>query len=415
MRQLTRILSVIDGLGFAGDESRLLSFSQTLDRERFAHSVLTLNPAAYTSAKEFHARRNQYLNAGVEVNDLSEVSHEPWPCPPGMPVRLYQKTGILRRSLRLASLVRKWNVQVLDGHLFSAGLISVLAGRITGTASSITLYGGSRVGDRVIWPLSMRVALRLATGVLTDSHARADEMKKLIPRQVSKVAVIPNGVPRLHSTRSSSEMRRFFGLPENPAIRIVGMVARFHKYKGHEVFLAAACKVLKRQPNTAFLAVGFTPSEPYRDSLKQSAERLGIAKRVVFSEYPGDVADVWNAIDIHAHTSLFDSLPISIAEGMSLGKPAVVTSAGGIPEIVQHGKTGLIVPPGDPDAFADALIEVLTKPELAKALGENARSRYAQLYQPETMARAMEDYFVNMSKRLNGFGADVHSVTHNSS
>jgi L-malate glycosyltransferase len=400
MRQQTRILSVIDGLGFAGDESRLLSFSQSLDRERFTHSVLTLNPTGYTGAKEFHARRDQYLMAGVEVNDLSEVSDDLWPFLARMPQKLYQKTGILRRSLRLASLVRKWDVHVLDGHLFSAGLISVLAGRITGTASSITLYGGSRVGDRVIWPLSMRVALRLANGVLTDSQARADEMKELIPREASKVVVIPNGVPRLHSQRTSSEMRRFLGLPENPAIRIVGMVARLQQYKGHDVFLAAAHKVLKHQPNTAFLAVGFTPSEPYRDSLKQLAERLGIAERVVFAEYPGDIADVWNAIDIHAHTSLFDSLPISIAEGMSLGKPAVVTSAGGIPEIVQHNKTGLVVPPGDPDAFADALVEVLSKPELAKTLGENARSRYERLYQPEVMARAMENYFMNISNRV---------------
>jgi glycosyltransferase involved in cell wall biosynthesis len=403
MLQKTRILSVIDGLGFAGDESRLLSFSRTLDRDRFAHSVLTLNPAAYTSAKEFYARRDQYLKAGVEVNDLSEVSPEPWPCPPGVPRKLYQKTGILRRSLRLAGVVRGWNVQVLDGHLLSAGLISVLAGRITGTASSITLYGGSGIGNRVIEPLSMRVALRLATGVLTDSRVRADEMKALIPKQASKVAVIPNGVPGLHSKRTSSEMRHFLGLPENPAIRIVGMVARFQKYKGHDVFLAAAHKVLERQPNTAFLAVGFTPSEPYRDSLKQLAERLGIAERVVLAEYPGDIADVWNVIDIHAHTSLFDSLPISIAEGMSLAKPAVVTSAGGIPEIVQHNKTGLVVPPGDPNAFADALLELLSKPELGRALGENARHRYEELYQPETMARAMENYFLQITMRVNEF------------
>lgn len=81
---------------------------------------------------------------------------------------------------------------------------------------------------------------------------------------------------------------------------------------------------------------------------------------------------------------------------MSLGKPAVVTSAGGIPEIVQHGVTGLIVPPGDADALAAALLEVLTKPALAGSLSEKAKERYELCYRPEIMARAMERFFESM-------------------
>jgi glycosyltransferase involved in cell wall biosynthesis len=397
MEKRKRILSVIDGLGFAGDESRLLSFSRTVNPDLFEHSVLTLNPLAYTSAHQFQARREQFLRAGIRVDDLSDVAPERQPDFRGVPGRLYGKTGLLRRTRRLAAVIRKWNVDIVDGHLESAGLVAVLAGRITAKPTSITIYCGESIGERVVWPRPTRVALKLATGILTDSEVRANEMRSLVPRQASKVTVIPNGISRPQSSRSSLEMRKLLGLPENPAMGIVGMVGRFVEYKGHRVLIQAARKVIEQEPHVCFLAIGFTPSESYRDSLNKLARDLGIAERVVLAEYPGDIADVWNVIDIHVHASLFDSLPISIAEGMSLGKPAVVTSAGGIPEIVKNGQTGLVVPPGDADALAAGLLDVLTNPDLARRLGESARRRYEAFYRPEQMTRAMEQYFFNLA------------------
>jgi L-malate glycosyltransferase len=407
MPERTRILSVIDGLGFAGDESRLLSFAKTVDRDRFEHSVLTLNPLAYTSDDQFRARREHFLRAGIRVDDLSDVMPEKQHDFRAVPGRLYGKTGLLRRAHRLAGVIRKWSVDVVDGHLDSAGLVTALAGRITKKSSSITIYCGERIGEKVIWPRPTRVALRLATGILTDSQIRANEMRSLMPRQAGKVAVIPNGISRPNSSRSPLEMRRLLGLPENPAIRIIGMVGRFVAYKGHRVLIQAACKVLEREPDICFLAVGFTPSGDYRESLKKLANDLGIAERVVLTEYPDDIADVWNVIDLHVHASLFDSLPISIAEGMSLGKPAVVTSAGGIPEIVKNRETGLVVPPDDADALAAGLLELLTKPDLAHRLSANARRRYETFYRPEQMTRAMEQYFLNLSNHKGQTGKAV--------
>jgi len=390
-----RVLSVIDGLGFGGDETRLLSMSQTLDQTRFAHSVLTLNPSAYGAAGEFQARRQQYLNAGVEVNDLSEAEPEHAWNAGGLPSRLYAKLGILRRARRLARVVRKWNVQLIDAHLESAGVVSVLAGRLSRTPVAITLYGGYS-GSDVQWPLPTRVALRLADTVITDSQIRANQMRALLQKQAVKVAVIPNGIPQPRSHRSAEEMRRMFGLPDSRRVRVIGQVGRLIEYKGHEVLLHTARKVIQQEPDTAFLVVGYTRNPAYKDYLRRLSANLGIADRVVITEYQADIADVWNAIDVHAHASLFDSLPISIAEGMSLAKPAAVTAVGGIPEIVLHGRTGLIVSPGDPDALADALLSLVRQPDLASRLGRCARERYEELYCPEIMAKALESQFASM-------------------
>lgn len=394
-----RVLSVIDGLGFAGDESRLLSMSQALDRDRFEHSVLTLNRFAYTRPDEFEARSRQYRAAGVELKDLSDPDPGQTSNRHSVRAKLHAKTGIPRRVLRLSHAIREWKVDVIDARLESAGLVSTLAGQITRTPVAITIYCGQWVAGDSFWPWTTRIALRLADTVITDSRVRADEMKALLRKRRQKVTVIPNGLLPPGSDRTSSEMREVLGLPQDPRIRIIGQIGRLIEYKGHTVFLKAARKILNDEPDTAFLIVGYTRNEEYKAGLKNLAEELGIAHRVVITDYRGTIGDIWAVIDIHAHASLFDSLPISIAEGMSLGKPAVVTAAGGIPEIVSHQQTGLVVPAGDADALASAVVDLLRQPALAHNLGQNARKRYEEFYTPEVMARAMEHHFLSMLGR----------------
>src|SRR5439155_1820363 len=120
---------------------------------------------------------------------------------------------------------------------------------------------------------------------------------------------------------------------------------------------------------------------------------LGLADRIALAGYPGPIGDVWNVIDIHVHASLFDSLPNAIIEGMSLGKPAVVTAVGGIPEIVTDGETGLVVPPGDVDGLEAALTHLVRSPMFAARLGEAARRRHQQRLRPEHLTSSMEHLF----------------------
>ena len=262
---------------------------------------------------------------------------------------------------------------MIDSHLAPAGLVSVLAGRMARTPVSMTIYCGpwhnSASQDALIWPWTTRAALRFADGVVTDSRIRSRQMSALAPNQEKKFRVIPNGIPRPRSDRSTAEMRAALGLPGDPAVTVIGQIGRFTEFKGQAVLLQAARKILDLKPDTAFLMVGFAREEHYQSRLSELARTLGIGDRVVMTEYAGDIGDIWQAVDIHAHASLFDSLPISIAEGMSLGKPAVVTSAGGIPEIVQDGETGLVVPPADAEALANGLLRMLSEPGLATPVG----------------------------------------------
>jgi glycosyltransferase involved in cell wall biosynthesis len=152
--------------------------------------------------------------------------------------------------------------------------------------------------------------------------------------------------------------------------------------------------VVEEEPHTYFLCVGYERgNNSYKTHLEKEVANLGLSKHVRITGYSGAIGDVWQTIDIHAHASLFDSLPNAIIEGMSLAKPAVVTSVGGVPEIAEHQKTALVVPPGDHHALAQALLQLLREPETAQRLGEAARKRYEERYRLETMTGRLQDLF----------------------
>jgi glycosyltransferase involved in cell wall biosynthesis len=241
------------------------------------------------------------------------------------------------------------------------------------------------------------MALSRAQAIVTDSRARRDEIRALVRRRTPPILVIPNGIFPCSTTRTRLDMRRLLGLPDDPDIRVIGQVSRLVPFKGHRVLLRAARTVVDAEPRTRFLFVGFErPGDSYRQVLETEIAALGLGEHVRIVSYPGPVAEVWSAIDVHVHASLFDSLPNAIIEGMSLARPAVVTSVGGVPEIAEDQRTALVVPPGDAAALAGALLRLLREPHTAARLGAAARQRYERGFRPEVMTARLEQLFVDV-------------------
>jgi glycosyltransferase involved in cell wall biosynthesis len=306
----------------------------------------------------------------------------------------------MRAGMVLSSSVQKLNriirdrgIDLVDNHLVVANLIGVLAGKTARARTVVTLYGAPG-WEPFLLRLSEQFVLGMADAVVTDSQARCDDLRRWMIRSHPRLTVIPNPIFPPSTLKTSSEMRDLLGLPEDPQIRVIGQVSRLIPIKGHKVLLAAARLVLDQEPDTVFLLVGYDEAAgSYRRCLEQEAANLGIADHVRIVSYPGHIGDVWKVIDIHAHASLVDSLPSTLIESMSLGKPAVLTSVGGIPEVVENGRTGLLVPPADPEALSQALLRFLREPETAKRLGEEAKRRYEELYRPEIITRRLENLF----------------------
>jgi len=305
------------------------------------------------------------------------------------------------RAGALRSLVRGRSA---DPAWLRPALLGVLAGTLTRRPTTVTQYFPSYF-DRPGMRLLGQAVYARADAFICDSKALSDEINDWMYRPHRRSLVIPNGVPVPVVSRSNAEMRSLLGLPPERSVAIVGQVSRLTPNKGHRVLLRAAREVLRERPDTYFIFTGYPNEDPaYVETLKREALALGVTDRVRIVSWPGSIGDIWEVIDIHVHASLHDSLPIAITEGMSFGKPAVVTNTGGTEEMVTHEETGLVVPMNDAEALAAGMLRLLREPETGRRLGAAAQRRYHQRFRPEVMSRALENLFVDL---IDGDHADL--------
>jgi glycosyltransferase involved in cell wall biosynthesis len=388
MTRPIRVLSVIGELLMGGGENRLLSLARSIDRQRFEHTVLTLNRADLECAERAVMPR-QYADAGIAVHELETAAATK------SRRRLAVKGfSLARRVRRLSRLIKELQIDVIDAHMETAALTATAAGVLTNRPVCVTLYHADPLVRPALWGLARQFMLANTALVITDSAVRGNEICDAALRRRPPAAIVPNGVWMPHPVRSREEMRKMLGIPTDPQTRVIGQVSAFLEFKGQLVLLDAARDVLREQPHAYFLLVGYTShDESFRGRVERKAAELGIADRVRILTYPGPIGDVWQLIDIHVHASLFDSLPNAIIEGMALAKPAVVTAVGGVPAAVINEKTGLVVKPGDSRALANGLLKLLRHPAYAAQLGQAAFAEYQRGYRPDVTARKLESCF----------------------
>ncbi|MBY0396427.1 MAG: glycosyltransferase family 4 protein, partial [Thermoleophilia bacterium] len=202
------------------------------------------------------------------------------------------------------------------------------------------------------------------------------------------VEVVPNGADtRVFAPREAAEARRRLGVPDGgPVISYVGkLVPR----KGVDI-LIEAMGILQRRQGGAPLLVAAGIGE-LREPLEARAAALGVADRVRFvGKVPHDDVGWWMAAgDVFVLPSLSEGLPTVVCEAMNCGRPVVATAVDGTPEIVRDGETGLLVPPSDARALADALARLVDDPALAARMGARALEIGRERYTWEANARAM--------------------------
>lgn len=386
-------MSLIADFSFGGPASRLLGIAKAIDRTRFDHTLASIKRTELHVDEAYGSLRDEIAASGFRMIDLGEP-YSKTQSSSLLPQEIARAGWVLKDLvLQVKDLIRELRVDILDCHLQVANLVGAFAGRIAGIPTTTTLY------NIPSWtPLLPRLVEQLALGisnaVITDSHSRCHVIKKWMIKPRVRGYVIPNPTFTPVSQRSEAEMRAILGLPPDLSIQVVGQIGRLVPSKGCEMLLKAARLVLDQEPKLAFLLVGYDgKSGSYRLQLQDEASRLGISERVRIVGYPGPIGDVWTVINYHVHPTLYDSLPATIIEAMSLSKPSIVTSVGGIPELVEDGLTGLIVPPNDANALAQKLLYLVRNPDAARRLGTAANQRYDKQYRPELIIREIENLF----------------------
>lgn len=395
-----KVLCLLDALHYGGDENRVLQLARSIDRSRFDFHVAALCPPDPELDARYGSIRDEYQAAQIPVTELG-VERATRGLALDDPRRHVRRIAMLARTVqRIVAHVRQERFELIDGHAPSGYLCGTIAARICGVPSVVTTYNvGETWSPRLVYAVARQATLAAASAIVTDSDAVARELQAwMLRKRHPRILVIPNGPPPPRPLRSGAEVRTLFGLPAEGTARIIGQVAGLFPGKGQHVLLDAARSVLARHPDAFFLIVGFERSDypGYEAELRSRAERLGISERVAIVSYQGAIGDMWQAIDLHAHPTMRDSLPNAILESMSLGIPAVVAATAGIPTLVLDGKTGIVVPPGDVTALASGLNRLLDDPDYARALGSAARRRYAEGYTEALLARRMEALFEDL-------------------
>jgi glycosyltransferase involved in cell wall biosynthesis len=389
-----RIASIYETLHLGGDEQRLLNFARGLDRSRFEHVLFCCEEPPPERVQRLGSVRGIFEQHGVEVVFLSSRKTNPG--------------GKFKRGRvvlsRLTRQLRHRAIDVVDGRMGYGLIFGSVGGRQAGVAGiTATEYNTETFWERPGFKHLAVLGIGLADVLLSDSKAQLAKLQAWLPRPHPRPMVIPNGMfpPQPHCTRE--EMRAKLSLPLDPKLRIIGAVGRLVPYRGQHVLIEAVPKILAAVPDAAFLICGFRSHDEanvsYPEKLLARAEELGVAERVSITQYPGSSDDIWAAIDVLVHPTFLDSSPLCVHEAMALERPMVVTSAGGIPELVTDGENGLMVEPGDAQALADATIRVLSDPALADRLRRAGLERFNRRHRAQVMTDSFCQLYTELYER----------------
>jgi len=286
-----------------------------------------------------------------------------------------------------AMLLRRRRYDLLHSHEFTMNVYSFLAGKLAGVPTIHNVHGNLEyVATHLRRRLIYRAMSWLDKPFVVVSEELKERMKNLGVREQS-MQVILNGIALRHRDlfpvliRSG---RRALGL--HPRDLLIGVIGRLVPVKGQDVLLAAMPRLLAEFPKLQLALVG---RGDFREELEKQAAALGIAHAVVFTGHHDDIRDMLACFDVIVIPSRAEGLSLGLIEAMTAARPIVATAVGGNPQALIDGESGLLVPPEDPPALAEAIARLLRDPELARTLGENAHRRAEEQF---TVTRMIEQY-----------------------
>lgn len=359
------MLILTKGLGRGGTERLVAGTVRHLDPERFTVEVAYLLPWKDGFVDEIEAN-------GTPVHCL------------GAPRR--RRSGPLWAA-RLRRLVRAHDIDLVHTHMPLSAAVARLA---LPRRRPVLVHTEHNLWDR--YRLPTRLANRLTYGRNAAAIAVSDTVAAQI-RSRRPVEVITHGIDLVRrrppvaqhlgqpgepgdmlpgGANARLEARRRLGI--EPEVPVIGTVGNFTAKKDHAVLLAAAARLVGEHPDLRLVLVG---SGPLEADLRARAQALGLGHVALFAGSRGDVYSVLPAFDLFTLSSRFEGLPIALLEAMASGICPVATRVGGIPEVIGDGTCGLLVPPGDAAALAQALGKLLADPERRQAFARQATIRAA--------------------------------------
>jgi glycosyltransferase involved in cell wall biosynthesis len=357
------IAIVMSNFGAGGTEHQMIELVRRLDRRRWDVRVACLR------------------TEGAWFDRVASAA----PCD-AFPVRSFRHPRIVSQLRSFATWCRLHRFAIVHSVDTAANIFGLPGAALAGVPVRIGTRRDLDPGRPAATLLTQRAAYACAHVVVGNAQAVAARLRQeRIPQR--KVALVPNGL----------DVSRFATGRVPRPVRNVVVVANLRPEKGHEVLIDAASDVLASVPDARFHVIG-GGSEHAR--LVALARTRGVAHVVSFLGHSDTIPEQLAAADAFVLPSRTEATPNAVLEAMAAALPVVASAVGGVPEVIEHGRTGLLVPPGDSRALADAVIALMRDESLAARLGAAARAHVVGRYSFERMVASFEHIYLAQLQRV---------------
>ncbi len=364
-----KVIHLVEDLKIGGAERVIADIAEGLDGKEYDVSVWCVTRGGETAS--------ELIKNGIKVSILGiSTHHNPW------------------NVFKLTRLLKNAGPDIVHTHGYFASVIGRLAARrarIPGIVTHVhsTYWDYKKRHIRTEQKLS-----RFTDKIICCSTAVENFVKDRENIKDGKTTVIYNGVDEQRFSPVKDLKSVWAQIKINEGSPAIGTVSSLTPHKGHEHLIQAAALVLESFPSARFLIVG---DGFLRARLEDQAQNLNISSSVVFTGERTDIPEILSLMDVFVLPSFSrEGLGLAILEAMAVERPVVATEIGGIPEAVIKGKTGLLVPPGDSDAMAQAIIELLKDPKKAKEMGEKGRARVLDKFTKTKMLSKIQDVYQSL-------------------
>jgi glycosyltransferase involved in cell wall biosynthesis len=303
-----------------------------------------------------------------------------------------------RAFFEIWKLIKKSKPLIVHTHSSKAGLLGRLVAKLAGipiivhTPHGHVFFGYFGSFKTKIFILLEKVASRITYKIVALTNREKEDHIMFRIANKDKFIVIPSGV-ELNKFKEvpyneKQNFKKELGVPQNSLI--VGTVGRLEPVKAPEFLIEAAKYIIPKYPTTYFIFAG---DGHLKQNLEKKASDFGIKNNIIFLGWRNDIAKIISTYDIFALPSLNEGMGRVLVEAMALGKPIVASNAGGIPDLVTHGKNGFLVPPKDPRELAN-YIQILIEDEEKRAKMGEAGKEMAENFSKEKMVELYKELMI---------------------
>ena len=364
---------MVEGMGYAagGAERLAVWIASSLDPERF-HSSLCV-----TRWDEAVADRDDIVRA---VGDLENAGVRL--------VKVHRSSRYGFAAWRPLLPVLRNEIDVIHSHMVGSNSWAAILGRLCQVPAIVAHeHMWSFDGSRARHFLDRDLIGRSCDLFLTVSAQSRQQMIDLEGVNPAKLEALRNGIPD-RPAGDGSKVRTELGI--DAEIPVIGSVGLLREEKAFEVLIEAGQVLAAAGKKFRLVIVG---DGPERDKIERAIARFNLEDVVILTGIRLDVPDLLAAMDVAVCSSDWEGGPLSILEYMQAGIPVVATSVGGIPEMVEDGVTGLLVPPRDPEVMAEAIGRLLDDHGEARRFGVAGTARQRAEYRMETMVERVEQRY----------------------